>query len=295
MRFSSITIRKGGRHEFKHNDRTHPTKHSIFSQENNRVSVSGDEAFEEWKKDTDYFKTLWIEQHGKKMPKNTNTLLSAIVNLDERHTLDDLKKVGEFLSDYLGVKVYQVALHRDEGYVDKEGKPHINHHGHILMSGLRINKNGIVESASKLLKRDALRFIHKKVAEILDMPLSPVKSGKRLDTNEYKIFAEKNSETIALNKKLREENYKLSREVNFYMNETIKRDKEIENLKESNTELKERIKELKAKLDEVNERYDNTIEKAMRIIRKLRKKYLSIKAEKIEEIKKKRETMKKLN
>jgi len=281
MRFSSITIRKGGKHEFYHNDRSRPTKHSIFTQENNRVSAAGKEALEEWEKDVKFFKALWIEQHKRRMPKTTNTLLSAIVNLDERHTIEDLEKVGKFLSDYLGVKIYQVALHRDEGYVDENGKPHINHHGHILMSGIRINENGIVESVSKLLKRNALKYIHKKTAEILNMPMSFVKSGRRLDTDEYKMFVEKNKEIVALNKKLREENYKLSREVNLYMNETLEKDKRIEELKENNDELKERIKELRQKLREADEKYNLLFEKAMRVVKKLRKKYLLIKLEKL--------------
>jgi len=279
LRFSNINFKNGESFEFFHNDRTRDTIHSIFSKENNEYSTSGDKAYRQYKEDLKRFKELYKKQQGRKLPKTTVTLLSAIMNLDERHHLDDVKKVAEFLENYLGTKVYQIAIHRDEGYVDKEGNPHINHHAHLLMSGLK-EENGIVKSIKKRLKKADLFYIQDKVAEILNMPRSLVKSKKRLDTNEYKEFVQKNKDLVEANHRLKEENFYLNKELNFYMQETIKKDKEIEKLKEYLNEIKENNKLLKNDLDEYKKRYEMLYQKALRIIKKLRDKYLRLKKEK---------------
>jgi len=276
MRFSSITIKKGRQHEFYHNDRTDETKHSIFTQENNEYSTTADKAFKEWKEDVVFFKKEWLKQHKKKLPKNTNLLLSAVINLNETHTLEDVNKVGEFLENYLGVKVYLTALHRDEGYVDDNGKAHINHHGHILMSGIRINKEGIIESVNKNLKRYTLRHIQEETAKILNMPRTPVKNKTRLDTEEYKIFANKHKSLVKMNNKLQKDNFNLNKEVNFYMKEVINKDKEIEELQTKNEWYKKRIKELKQQAEEEKILQQKRYEKAVRIIKKLWQKLMQM-------------------
>ncbi len=268
MVFSAITFKAGKPHEFLHNDRTHKTSHSIFTQDNNEYSINGEEALAVFNEDVKYYENLWVELKKKKMPSNTNRLMSVVVNLNETHTLEDVNKVADFLGKYLGVKIYQTALHRDEGYIDKNGEEHINHHAHILMSGIRY-KNEIIESISNKIKKKELHYIQEKTAEILNMPRSYIKSKKRLDTDEYKVFAQKHSELISLNKKFKEENYILNKETKFYLKETLNKDEEIKQLKEYNEELKGRIKFLKQRIVDLEERYNRLYKRAVRLVKKM--------------------------
>ena len=281
MRFSSITLKAGKAHEFFHNDRTHETKHSIFDQSDNEYSASGEEAKKFYQEDTKQMKQLWLDIKERKMPSNTNTLMSAVLNLNKTHTLEDVKRVGEYLEKSLHTRIYQLAVHRDEGYIDKDGKAHINYHAHILMSGISYNPetNTIQSVKRNLLTKTYLRQLQTKTAEILNMPRSYIKTGHRLDTDEYKEFANKNSALVGSNKKLKEENYNLNREINFYMQETLNKNVEISELKEKNEQSRERIIELKNELNDIREqyavlesRYEKLYQKAMRIIKKLRDK-----------------------
>jgi hypothetical protein len=136
-RKSSIHIEKAKPGEFFHNDRTKPTANSIFSTENNYYNLDALKAIELYRKDIKEKTKIYTEKTGKKLHKNTITLLSAIVNLDKQHTKEDLEKICDYLSQTLGTKIYQYAVHRDEGWIDEEtGEKHINYHAHILFSGL---------------------------------------------------------------------------------------------------------------------------------------------------------------
>lgn len=46
--------------------------------------------------------------------------------------MQDLEKLSKYLQEKYGFQCYQIAIHRDEGYIDAEnGKKHINHHAHM--------------------------------------------------------------------------------------------------------------------------------------------------------------------
>ena len=282
MRFSSATVKVGKSHEFFHNDRTHETKHSIFNQSDNEYSLSGEKAMEIYKEDINTMKDLWVDIKKRKMPSNTDTLMSMVVNLNETHTLDNVKKVADYLKESLKTRIYQIAVHRDEGYIDKTGKAHINHHAHILMSGISYDEeNNIIQSVKRnFLTKAYLRDLQNKVAKILNMPRSPVKNGKRLDTNEYKAFAQKNSHIIEVNNKLKEENYYLKKEVSFYMQESLKKSKEVNKLNEKINLQKEKLQRLQKKINELESRYNKLYQKAVRIIKKLRLKLKAIRQKK---------------
>jgi cysteinyl-tRNA synthetase len=167
---------------------------------------------------------------GKKLPKNTIKHISAIVNLDERHGPDDIQKLIKYLEEKLGTKVIQVAIHKDEGYINENGERHINYHAHIEMVGL--DNEG--RSIRKKLDRKTLREIQTDIAKILGMERGQdvrKTRRKRLNTYQYKEamrikeaeIAElkkelKNKEEII--KKLRKNNEKIMKE-----NEELKAEK----------------------------------------------------------------------
>lgn len=168
MRESSIHIERGkSLGYFRHNDRSKQTKNSIFDLSRNEVSRSAPEAIKEWREEVERRAARYKERTGQKLNPRTATHLSAIVNLNESHTLDDVAKVAELLEDRFGVKVAQYAIHRDEGYKDPiTGAAHINHHAHIEMVG--IDEDG--RSCRRKLTRSALSQLQSDVAELLNMP-----------------------------------------------------------------------------------------------------------------------------
>jgi hypothetical protein len=269
-RKSSIHIEKAKPGEFFHNDRTKPTANSIFSVENNFCNLSGLDAINLYKKDIKEKTKIYTEKTGKKLNKNTITLLSAIVNLDKQHTKEDLEKICKYLEQSLGTKIYQYAIHKDEGWIDEEtGEKHINYHAHILFSGLDYEGR----SVRKKLTRSYLINLQSKVAEILGMQRGinytkeRKKRPKRLDTYEYKEHARRKEKEVKELKKelakvkdLKEENKRLrallkelgaKREDYAELESFIKQLKEqIKNKELSLKELKEKVKEYEEKKEE---------------------------------------------
>lgn len=189
-------------HYLRHNDRTDPTRNSIFDKSKNFYSAPADAALALYEKEISRRKREYRKRTGKKLPSHTKLHISAVVNLDEKHTADDLAKVVNYLERELGTKVFQYAIHRDEGWRDEAGKPHINYHGHIEMMGL--DDEG--RSVRRKLDRKTLIQIQDEVASILNMPRGICYARekkprpKRLDTYEYKRFIK---EKYALQKRLR--------------------------------------------------------------------------------------------
>jgi len=193
QRKSSIHIDTGNLGYLFHNDRTKPTANSIFSQEKNEYFNNAITAIEIYRDELQKRTLAYTRRTGKKLHKNTITHLSAVVNLDERHNLQNVKKIAELLEQTLGTKVFQIAVHKDEGYVGEDGAAHINYHAHIEFLGLDEQGNSI----RRKLTKSYLINLQSKVAEILQMQrginytAERKKRPKRLDTYEYKEHAKR--------------------------------------------------------------------------------------------------------
>ena len=192
MRESSIHIEPGkSLGYFRHNDRSKPTRNSIFDPAANRVSRPAGEAIKEWREEVARRAEAYRRRTGRKLHARTATHLSAIVNLDHWHTMEDVRWVADLLEERFGVKVAQFAIHRDEGYIDPvTGAKHINHHAHIEMVG--IDEEG--RSCRRKLTRAALSQLQTEVAELLNMPrgrnyaAERAPRPKRRDTYDYKAL-----------------------------------------------------------------------------------------------------------
>ena len=193
MAILSIHIEKGNLSFCFHNDRSKPTANSIFDDEENEVNRNALEAIELYRKELERRTKAYTKRTGKKLQKNTIIHLSAIVNLNKEHTLEEVKRVADFLEETLGTKVFQIAIHRDEGHVDENGKVVKNYHAHIEFLG--IDQEG--KSIRRKLTRGYLINLQTQIANILQMQRGTnytkerKKRPKRLDTYEYKEHAKR--------------------------------------------------------------------------------------------------------
>jgi len=241
MAISSIHIEKGNLSFCFHNDRTKPTANSIFDDEKNEVDKNALEAIELYRKELERRMKAYTKRTGKKLQKNTITHLSAIVNLNKEHALEEVKKVADFLEETLGTKVFQIAIHRDEGHMDENGKMIKNYHAHIEFLG--IDQEG--RSIRRKLTRGYLINLQTQIANILQMQRGTnytkerKKRPKRLDTYEYKEHAKraaKQQEELKVRVKELEQRVK-------ELEHQLKKQKGNKNYEELKKELKKLLKQ----------------------------------------------------
>jgi len=270
-RIASINIQKAHIGEFWHNTREKDTVNSIFDKSKNEYDRTAREAIAIYKKDLEEKSKKYTERTGQKLQKRATTLMNAVVNLDEHHTLQDLKKVAKMLEEKLDVKVYQIAVHNDEGYIDDDGKKHINKHGHILFSGL--DSQGMAVKRNKL-NIHVLRELQTETAEVLGMERGiRGKKRKHVDIHTYKAMKQKESEALrALKQDIKLDDKKIEKYtkkfdkalekvlafgrakredvitlfgkfLNYLKTEIVTLEKENEKLREENISLKQRLGE----------------------------------------------------
>ena len=135
----------------------------------------------------------------RKLQKNATPIREAVINLNENHTINDLKKLGETLSQEKGIHLFQIHIHRDEGrWVDENDKtiptktPHIpphkkaiwktNHHAHLIFDWQDKDKGSM-----KRLGKVDMSQIQTIVARELKMERGKESNVKRLDAIEFKV------------------------------------------------------------------------------------------------------------
>ena len=196
---SSIHIAQGQNGYLAHNSRETKTVNSIFRDEQYFCSSPAKESFKIFRDELAVRSQIFTERTGKKVQAKTLTHLSAVVNLTEKHGSADVKKICDYLESRLDTKVFQYAIHRDEGHIADDGKPVKNYHAHIEFLGL--DSEGA--SVRKKLTRAVLSDLQTEVAKVLGMERgrnfnqewTKFKSGelqerplktRRLDTYEFK-------------------------------------------------------------------------------------------------------------
>ena len=202
MRKSGITITKGEISYVLHNLRVKSTKNSIFSQNDNIYMNSYEDAIDLYRQELAKRIEAYTARTGKKLQKHTIRHLTAIVNLDKHNcTKEYMQKLVEYLEEKLGTKVFNWAIHLDEGWIDEEGNKHINYHAHIEFLGLDEQGNSI----RRKLDKKMLRELQTEVAAILDMQRGNYYGKnyrrKRLSTYQYKVHAKRQSEALQEAKK----------------------------------------------------------------------------------------------
>jgi hypothetical protein len=239
---SSIHIANGHAGYLAHNDRSQKTVNRIFPHNKNELWNTKEEGFKLFKFELTARSAAYTKRTKQNLQKKATTHLSAIVNLNEHHTLEDVKKVASLLEHELDTKVFQIALHRDEGHVADDGKEIVNYHAHIEFLGL--DQEG--RSVRQKLKRKTLMNLQSDTAMILDMERGTNYAKerkprpKRLDTYEYKAHKTEESKTVkAKQKDLKLEISSLKSQLADGL-ATREQYAQLENL---NRQLKERIRQ----------------------------------------------------
>lgn len=204
---SSIHISAGQTGYLAHNDRSRPTVNSIFDDEENEVSNTKEQAFALYREELQLRAGAYYMRTEQKLQKTTKTHLTAIVNLNGHHDMKDLRKIADHLEETFGTKVFQIAIHRDEGHINADGVAQKNYHAHIEMMGL--DEEG--RSVRKKLTRSALISLQTDVADLLGMQRGVNytqerrKRPKRLGTYEFKAQMAREEPLKATLKDLKEE------------------------------------------------------------------------------------------
>lgn len=130
-----------------------------------------------------YFRSV-----GQKMQKTAEPIREGVVLLNPEHTMEDLFRLKEKLYEKLGIKTFQMYIHKDEGHWKSEEKlkqhwtPNL--HAHMVFDWTD------TKGKSLRLDRKQMSLIQDIVAETLDMERgqrATVTGRKHLNPLEYKL------------------------------------------------------------------------------------------------------------
>ncbi|WP_187477598.1 hypothetical protein [Amniculibacterium sp. G2-70] len=177
------------------------------------------------------------EKSGRKLQKNAMPVREAVVVIKENTTMQDLHNLSKRLEEELKIRIFQIAIHKDEGHYDKdtkEWKP--NYHAHLVADWQDLQ-------TGKTLKHQSFHYskMQDLAAECLEMERGVSGSLARLEAVEFKI--KKKEEDL----KILEERYQemqqemeskkseelIVKESDFLGFQKIKTDKTIENYKKA--------------------------------------------------------------
>lgn len=201
------------------------------------------------------------EKSGRKLQKNAMPVREAVVVIKENTTMQDLHNLSKRLEEELKIRIFQIAIHKDEGHYDKdtkEWKP--NYHAHLVADWQDLQ-------TGKTLKHQSFHYskMQDLAAECLEMERGISGSLVRLEAVEFKI--KKKEEDL----KILEERYSqmqqemeskksedlIVKESDFLGFQKIKTDKTIENykkaLKTNNIQLLKNKTELEFKEKQIAE------------------------------------------
>ena len=201
------------------------------------------------------------EKSGRKLQKNAMPIREAVVVIKENTTMQDLQNLSKRLEEELNIRIFQIAIHKDEGHYDKdtkEWKP--NYHAHLVADWQDLQ-------TGKTLKHQSFHYskMQDLAAECLGMERGISGSLARLEAVEFKI--KKKEEDL----KILEERYSqlqqeleskkseelIVKETDFLGFQKIKTDKTIENykkaIKTNNIQLLKNKTELESKEKQIAE------------------------------------------
>lgn len=181
-------------------------------------------------------------------PKLKDVYWEAVVNLDEKHSLDDVKKVADFIQQKYHLQTCSIALHHDEGYTDKDGTVKYNHHAHLCF--LTMDK-GI--STMRKIRSKELRQMQTEVAQLLGLERGKENSkATRLDHKQYREKAKELAEKDELYEK---ELYSLEQALDTAHDRDLETQEELLTLKEQKKIVEAERKKYKEEADHIASEY----------------------------------------
>jgi len=109
------------------------------------------------------------KRKGGRVPKFENSIWEAVLNLNENHTLEDVKKVAEHIEKKFNITCTRIAVHRDEGKVFKNENGETvkyNYHAHI---NFVTYKDGKQNWRRQFINKSKLSKLQTEVAKLLQM------------------------------------------------------------------------------------------------------------------------------
>jgi hypothetical protein len=180
MASSSINIQgvKGGsqQHNEREKDLDYVKKELSHLNSSYKTCTVG-----EAKKETE---KIYVEKVGQKLQEKTALIREGVLVVEDRHTVEDLKKLGAKLEDAFGVKTLQIYIHKDEGH-QKDGQWKPNLHAHMLFDWQD-------KSTGKSIKlgRQQMSEMQTIVADSLGMERGIPSDVKHLNAVQFKVQAE---------------------------------------------------------------------------------------------------------
>jgi CII-binding regulator of phage lambda lysogenization HflD len=201
------------------------------------------------------------EKSGRKLQKNAMPIREAVVVIKEDTTMLELQNLAKRLEEELSIRVFQIAIHKDEGHTDKdtkEWKP--NHHAHLVADWQDLN-------TGKTLKHQSFHYskMQDLTAECLNMERGISGSRGRLEAIEFKIqqkeedlkVLEERYDTMKSEMGSKKSEELVVKENDFLGFKKIKTDKTIENYEKAFRTYKSTIlknkKELESKSKQITE------------------------------------------
>ena len=252
MAISSINIQPSSGNAIIHNERIFDVAYALKNDDVNEyhrfasISETRKTIYEDYKL-----------HHGRKLNTKATPIREAVVNLNENHTMEDLKKLSEMLDKDYQMKVLHIAIHRDEGHIDKTGEEKINYHAHIVFSNYDFDKHITIKR-----DKDVMRKLQTDVANCLGMERGEENSQKvRLDHRQYKrAMQEVEEKTKELQRELKEVKQE-NTELKYSFKEMQKTITSLENLtaeqKRELHSLNSKVKNEKAEYEELLKKLDD--------------------------------------
>jgi hypothetical protein len=193
-------------------------------------------------------KELAKAKTGRTMQAKATPIREGVVVIQKSTTMEDLHRLADAYRDRLGIEVFQIAIHRDEGHKgSKEWKSNL--HAHLVFDWTDHNTGKSVK-----LNRQKMAEMQTITAEVLGMERGKSSEKKHLTAQQYKAAAEtERAEKEAKRAEQLEEQVaelsttKAAKEATI---NTIKAigEKVVDTIKGTKKNLQERIKQLEEEL-----------------------------------------------
>ncbi len=194
---SSINFKKSFAINAEHNDRTLPPSYLIDNEKGAECDRNAEQARKLKGQIIAQAKETYTSRTGQRFQAKTYEW-SAVCNIKPDTTMDDLKRIAQHFNDKYGFQCYQIAIHRDEGHIDEDGKEQINHHAHLEL--ITLDKNtGVNCFKMRDFPKSKMREIQSEVAEILGMQRGidkRISKAERIEPRKYAKLKEAEKKAI---------------------------------------------------------------------------------------------------
>ena len=137
-----------------------------------------------WESDTQAnrlanIKALYQSKTGQKMQAKATPIREGVVVIQSSTTMADLHRLADAYRDRLGIEVFQIAIHRDEGHKgSKEWNPNL--HAHLVFDWTNHETGKSVK-----LNRQKMAEMQTITAEVLGMERGKSSEKKHLTAQQY--------------------------------------------------------------------------------------------------------------